>query len=294
MFQNLFASSTSDDEQDPSKKKRSAEVQPSSMVTTDGKVGGYKYQDAPIPDIIAYCFGGEKNQEKLKNIIDDAKEIDDKIKKKTFIENQVRAHAGEIDKGIGGGMIDFFSKAQQQYQQDLKEGKIKEGQKITIEPAQENRAEDGMFGVMRGLGLNIDPSNCTTTYQQGPGGNPKVFTMVFVNRPTQEMKDPNSLQNNLAEVYKDTLDGQEKSDFESKIAKHVVDATNGGPKIAIDQFKDQANKASDQAYSEAVKSAVTPDLKQVASALSKGQSNVGDSQITGIRPATNQAGGSSR
>jgi hypothetical protein len=102
--------------QDPSKKKRSAEVQPSSMVTTDGKVGGYKYQDAPIPDIIAYCFGGEKNQEKLKNIIDNAKKIDDNIEKKTFIENQVRAHAGEIDKGIGGGMIDFFSKAQERRQ----------------------------------------------------------------------------------------------------------------------------------------------------------------------------------
>jgi hypothetical protein len=291
MFQNLFDSSKSDDDQDPLKKKRSAEVQPSSMVTTDGKVGGYKYQDAPIPDIIAYCFGGEKNQEKLKNIIDDAEKIDDKIKKKTFIEKQVRAHAGEIDKGIGGGMIDFFSKAQQQYQQDLKEGKINEGQKITIEPAQENRAEDGMFQVMRGLGLNIDSSNCTTTYQQGPGGYPKVFTMVFVNRPTQEMKDPNSLQNNLAGVYKDTLDGQEKSDFESKIAKHVDDAKDGGPKIAIDQFKDQANKASDQAFSEAVKSAVTPDLKQVASALRDGKSNVGDSSIiTGIRPADLSAG----
>ncbi len=103
---------------------------------------------------------------------------------------------------------------------------------------------------MSQMGLNVNSDNLTTTYSQGPNGNPKVFCMSWVNRPSAEMADINSKQNKLADLYGKKLDGKEKVDYENEIKQHQTNAKNGGPNLAKDEFLKQANQAHQNAYKE--------------------------------------------
>ena len=94
---------------------------------------GFKFHKQPISDIIAYCFGDEKGKKKLKEINDEAGKYNDDDKKKKYIEDQLRDYAKvNVDDKISGGLKENFFGASEKYQQAIKEGKIKEGERLTL------------------------------------------------------------------------------------------------------------------------------------------------------------------
>jgi len=236
-------------------KKKASTLLPSASYNPEThEISGYKFKEDKIANIIAYCFGGnDKNKDKLDEILKGAEAIEDKTKKKKYIEEQVREHAGSIDNSIKGSIAESFAEAQKKYKEQNSNGKITpEG--------------DQMLSKMQSFGLNVNPDNFTTSYQEGPNGNPKVYTMVWVNRPTAEMADEKSQQNKLAQQYGDCLEGKEKTDFKSDIERHQQDARNGGPIIAKDEFTKKADEISTQAFQDASRTQDPEYRKQMAMA----------------------------
>jgi len=237
-------------------KKKASTLSSASFNPETHEIEGYKFKDDKIANIIAYCFGGNKNKDKLDDILKGAEAIEDKTAKKKYIEEQVRDHAGNFDNSIKGSLAECFSNAKQQYQDQKKSGKI-------------NPANDKMFSSMQDLGLNVNSDNFTTSYQEGPNGNPKVYTMVWVNRPTAEMADEKSKQNKLAQEYGACLDGKEKADFETDIQRHQADAKNGGPVIDKAEFQKSADEFSTKTFQDAQKTQDPEFRKEMAMAQAK-------------------------
>jgi hypothetical protein len=144
-------------------------------------------------------------------------------------------------------MTNGFANAQTIYNDKIKNGSIKPPEPITIENAG-SQSPNGMFGIMSNMGLNVNSDNLTTTYSQGPNGNPKVYCMTWVNRPTPEMANEKSKQNELASLYGQTLSGKDKTDFDNDIKQHQVNAKNGDPKMDKNEFIKQSKESHQEVY----------------------------------------------
>lgn len=250
MFNKLFENSTttsSNDTDEDKKKKQNALASTASCGDSELSTIGYKYSDDKVANIIGYCFGGEQNKKELDKIIDESSKISDLSQRKQYIEEQVKNHAKKFDQGIATGMTNGFANAQTIYNDKIKNGSITPPEPITLENAG-SQSPNGMFGIMSNMGLNVNSDNLTTTYSQGPNGNPKVYCMTWVNRPTLEMADEQSKQNQLASLYSQTLSGKDKTDFDNDIKQHRVNAQNGDPKMDINEFIDQSKKSHQEAY----------------------------------------------
>ena len=241
---------------------------------------GFKFHKQPISDIIAYCFGDSKGEEKLKEINDEAGKYSDNNEKKKYIEDQLRDYAkGNVDDKISGGLKENFFGASEKYQQAIKEGKIKDGERLTLENAGSNDKEnDPMFSMLKGLGLNISGDNCRADYQEtvnASGAKVKVLSLSFVNRPTTNIIDPDSQHQKLASAYANTLNDQEKKQFQDSFARHTENARNGEPKMSVDDFNKSCNTSLDKQIAEIKKSksqSTTSEMdkaKQQASEVAK-------------------------
>ncbi len=96
---------------------------------------GYKFSNDKPSNIIAYCFGGEQNKDKLNEIVDNAEKIDDPKKRKEYIEKEIKDHGKKFDQGISAGMLNGFDQSQKLYEQKSKEGKINLPEPLTVESA---------------------------------------------------------------------------------------------------------------------------------------------------------------
>lgn len=252
MFSNLFGNSTAtssndEDEDKDKKKKHNSAISTASCGDSELSTRGYKFSEEKVSNIIGYCFGGEQNKEKLDKIIDESSQITNLSQRKKYIEDEVKNHAKKFDDGIATGMTNGFANAQEIYNKKIQERSITPPEPITIENAG-SQSQDGMFGIMSNMGLNVNSDNLTTTYSQGPKGNPKVYCMSWVNRPTPEMADSKSKQNQLANLYGQTLLGQDKTDFDNDIKQHQENAKNGDPKMDKNEFIDQSKKSNQDFY----------------------------------------------
>ncbi len=250
MFSNLLRNSTttsSNDEDEDKKKKQASLASTASCGDSELSTRGYKFSEEKVSNIIGYCFGGEQNKKELDKIIDQSSQISDLSQRKKYIEDEVKNHAKKFDDGIATGMTNGFANAQEIYNKKIQEGSIKPPEPITIENAG-SKSQDGMFGIMSKIGLNVNSDNLTTTYSQGPNGNPKVYCMSWVNRPTPEMADSKSNQNQLANLYGQTLSGQDKTDFDNDIKQHQVNAKNGDPKMDKSEFIKKSNESHQEYY----------------------------------------------
>jgi len=280
MFNKLSENSTttsSNDEDEDKKKKQNALASTASCGDSELSTRGYKFSEDKVSNIIGYCFGGEQNKKELDKIIDESSKISDLSQRKKYIEDEVKDHAKKFDQGIATGMTNGFANAQTVYNDKIQNGLIKPPEPITIENAG-SQSPDGMFGIMSNMGLNVNSDNLTTTYSQGPNGNPKVYCMTWVNRPTPEMADSNSKQNQLASLYGQTLSGQDKTDFDNDIKQHQVNVKNGDPKMDKNEFIDQSKKSHQEAYQQR-----NQELKQAGLAQAKTLAN----QITASQPSNN-------
>ena len=212
---------------------------------------GFKFHKQPISDIIAYCFGDSKGEEKLKEINDEAGKYNDDDKKKKYIEDQLRDYAKvNVDDKISGGLKENFFGASEKYQQAIKEGKIKDGERLTLENAGSiDKDKDPMFSMLKGLGLNISGDNCRADYQEtvnASGAKVKVLSLSFVNRPTTNIIDPDSQHQKLASAYANTLNPDERKQFQDSFARHTENARNGEPKMSVDDFNKSCNTSLDK------------------------------------------------
>jgi hypothetical protein len=264
---------TSSNDQDEDKKKKQTSLASSaSCGDSELSTRGYKFSEEKVSNIIGYCFGGEQNKKELDKIIDKSSEISDLSQRKKYIEDEVKNHAKKFDQGIATGMKDGFANAQEVYNKRIQAGSIKPPEPITIENAG-SQSPNGMFGIMSNMGLNVNSDNLTTTYSQGPNGNPKVYCMTWVNRPTPEMANEKSKQNQLASLYGQTLSGQDKTDFDKDIKQHQVNAQNGDPKMDKKEFIDQSKKSHQEAYqqrNQELKEAGLDKAKAVAVEMARG------------------------
>ena len=242
---------------DTEKKKYSELAQPSIFSIDDNESSqsdnkrkvGFKFAEDSIQNIIAYCFGSEEGEKKLKKIYDDASLIEDPSQKKDYIEKELRSGAKNIDDKIETGMVNGFEEAKKAYQQQIDQGLIKRGDKMTFEEAGAgDRSKDMMFNFVRSIGLNVDPENCKCNYQESPDGKIKCFTMTIVKRPTEQMQDKNSHHNKVANLYADTLEEQEKQKFKEDIEKHQENAKNGQPKIPVSEFNEIADREFEKEF----------------------------------------------
>jgi hypothetical protein len=250
MLNNLSDNSqltSSNDEDEDKKKKQTSLASSASCGDSELSTRGYKFSEEKVSNIIGYCFGGEQNKKELDKIIDESSKISDLSQRKEYIEEQVKDHAKKFDQGIATGMTNGFANAQTIYNDKIKNGLITPPEPITIENAG-SQSPNGMFGIMSNMGLNVNSDNLTTTYSQGPNGNPKVYCMTWVNRPTPEMANEKSKQNELASLYGQTLSGKDKTDFDNDIKQHQVNAKNGDPKMDKKEFIDQSKKSHQEAY----------------------------------------------
>lgn len=240
------------------KKKKYFELAQPSIVSIDNngssesnnkRKSGFKFAEESIQDIIAYCFGSKEGEEKLKKIHDDASLIEDPLQRKDYIEKELRSGAKNIDDKIENGMVNGFEDAKKSYQQQIDQGSIKRGDKMTFEEAGAgDRSKDMMFNLVRSIGLNVDPENCKCNYQESPDGKIKCFTMTIVKRPTEQMQDKNSHHNKVANLYADTLEEQEKQKFKEDIEKHQENAKNGQPKIPVSEFNEIADREFEKEF----------------------------------------------
>ena len=250
MFSGFFGNSTatsSNDEDEDKKNKHNSAISTASCGDSELSTKGYKFSEEKVSNIIGYCFGGDQNKEKLDEIINASSTISDLSQRKKYIEDEVKNHAKKFDDGIATGMTNGFANAQEIYNKKIQERSITPPEPITIENAG-SKSQEGMFGIMSNMGLNVNSDNLTTTYSQGPNGNPKVYCMSWVNRPTPEMADSKSNQNQLANLYGQTLLGQDKTDFDNDIKQHQVNARNGDPKMDKNEFIDQSKKSNQDFY----------------------------------------------
>ncbi len=250
MFSNLFGSSTAtslDDQDEDKKKKQASLASTASCGDSELSTKGYKFSEEKVSNIIGNCFGGDQNKEKLDEIINESSKISNLSKRKKYIEDEVKNHAQKFDQGIATGMKNGFANAQEIYNKKIQDGSITPPEPITIENAG-SKSQGGMFGIMSNMGLNVNSDNLTTTYSQGPNGNPKVYCMSWVNRPTPEMADSKSKQNQLADLYGQTLLGQEKTDFDNDIKQHQENAKNGDPKMDKSEFIKKSNESHQEYY----------------------------------------------
>ena len=296
MFSNLFGNSTttsSNDEDEDKKKKHNSALSTASCGDSELSTRGYKFSEEKVSNIIGYCFGGDQNKKELDKIIDESSKISDLSQRKKYIEDEVKNHAQKFDQGIATGMTNGFANAQAVYNDKIKNGSITPPEPITIENAG-SQSQDGMFGIMSKMGLNVNSDNLTTTYSQGPNGNPKVYCMSWVNRPTPEMADSKSKQNQLANLYGQTLLGQEKTDFDNDIKQHQENAKNGDPKMDKNEFIDQSKKSNQDFYqqrNQELRQAGLQEASKIASQMNpsstsassqmRAQSNPSESKSTG-------------
>jgi len=239
--------------QDPSSPNRVDKVEAVSFA--DNGSSGYKFSESPISDIIAHCFGNKQGEEKLKEINDEANKIDDRGQRKQYFEDQLREYAKtNVDDKISDGLKGGIEDARQKYQEAIKEGKIKQGERLTLEEAKpdDQESQDRMFNIFRNTGLNVGRDNFRSDYQEGVSADGKskfaIYSACWVNRPTEQMKDENSIHRQVASNYADTLDGGEKSKFLDDIAKHSENAKNGQPKMSIADFNKSCNAKLDQEF----------------------------------------------
>jgi hypothetical protein len=115
--------------------------------------------------------------------------------------------------------------------------------------------------------------------------------MTWVNRPTQEMSVEDSKQNQLADLYGSTLEGQEKKDFDQQIANHRQNAKDGGPKIEKDKFKTNADQEAKSNFAHLEKLQNDPNYKkEVGMAEAKkivDKISIGNSSLAENRAKTN-------
>lgn len=268
---------------------------------------GFKYRDQPIPDILAYCFGNDKGEKKLEEINTKAISIDDTGKRKTFIEEQLRDYAKDsFDDKISTGLKENFFGASEKYQQAIRDGRIKDGDRLTLENAGSiDNDKDPMFGMLKGLGLNIHGDNCRADYQEtvnARGEKVKVLSLSIVNRPTTNIIDRNSQHQKLASVYADTLSPNEKKQFQDSFARHTDNARNGEPKMSVDDFNKSCEANLDKQIAEIKNSksqstAIGMDnAKQQASKIAKEMMGKGadtSSTETHYRPSMQRTGSNS-
>ncbi|CAM2876361.1 Uncharacterised protein [Legionella steigerwaltii] len=196
----------------------------------NGEVQGYKFQDDSYANQMAYLFGGKKGEEAAKKILDDANSQFpnplDILKKKKYIEEQVKQRAAEVDRDLHAGMKEVF-------------GSLKD----LDHPAKgEEAGKKAMLGLMKGLGLNVDDDNVQTHYSPGP---PTVFQVTWVNRPSENLKNEDSSVNQLAQCYSECLSPKtgEKQEFDSSWKTNRTNAMNGGPKIEKSEFLSHADES---------------------------------------------------
>ena len=272
MFSGFFGNSTatsSNDEDEDKKNKHNSAISTASCGDSELSTKGYKFSEEKVSNIIGYCFGGDQNKEKLDEIINASSTISDLSQRKKYIEDEVKNHAQKFDQGIATGMTNGFANAQEIYNKKIQERSITPPEPITIENAG-SQSQDGMFGIMSNMGLNVNSDNLTTTYSQGPNGNPKVYCMSWVNRPTPEMANPNSKQNQLANLYGQTLLGQEKTDFDNDIKQHQENAKKGDPKMDKSEFIKKSNESHQEYYRQSdleLKDAGLKKASQIASQM---------------------------
>ncbi|KTD70099.1 MULTISPECIES: hypothetical protein [Legionella] len=208
----------------------------------NGEVQGYKFQDDDYANQMAYLFNGKKGEEAAKKILDEANAQFpnplDLLKKKKYIEEQLKQRAIEVDNGFHAGIKDIFASL-----------------KNVDHPVKgEEAGKDAMLSLMKGLGLNVDDDNVQTHYSPGP---PMVFQVTWVNRPGENLKNEDSNVNKLAQSYSDCLSPRtgEKQQFDTSWQTHKSHALQGGPKIEKSEFLSQADQ-SFQAHLDSLKNPV--------------------------------------
>lgn len=224
----------------------------------NGEVQGYKFQEDNYANQMAYLFGGDKGEKAAKKILDDANAQFpnplDLLKKKKFIEDQVKQRAAEVDSGFHAGIKNIF-----------------EGLKNIDHPVKgEEAGKEAMLSLMKGLGLNVDDDNVQTHYSPGP---PQVFQVTWVNRPSENLAKEDSNVNKLAQCYSECLSPKtgEKKEFDTAWQTHKAHALQGGPKIEKSEFLSQA----DQSFEAHLESLKNP-IKQTAPR----EEPVSDSRLT--------------
>ncbi len=275
------------------KEEKEAEVEAAKSATSSVSVSengvetvGYKYANAPIADIIAYICGNEEGEKKLQQVKKDADQILDPEEKRSFLESALQGLAaetdGQIGKMLGGFLQECSSKKMGSTEADLKEQ---------------------AFAAVKKMGLNVDPSNLDTSYDDGP---PQTFTMVFVNRPHKDVADKDSTRSQLAESYGNTLSGKEKENFDARWNDHVENAKSGGPKMPAQEFQKEVDRIKQdikdrvsKSKEEIIKNTPKEVLKEKAlAALAakmaggglKGVSSFGDAGQDGISATRASAG----
>lgn len=218
----------------------------------DGKwiFSGYAFEDDDVAHQMAYLFAGNEGQNRAKKIRLESEKITDPAERQKYIEEQVKIKASEVDEGFRDGLTDIISKLPTS-------GKDLSGPEA---------GKDIAVGLMKSLGLNVDPDNVQTHYSPGP---PTCFQISWVDRPTKEVSNINSEISQLSKCYGESLSTNPKAqeDFNAKWDQHVTNAKNDGPKIDKTKFEmDSAKSWSDfkgqakKEYEQDIKPKSTDDL----------------------------------
>ena len=153
-----------------------------------------------------------------------------------------------------------------------------------------------MFGMLKGLGLNISGDNCRADYQEtvnASGAKVKVLSLSFVNRPTTNIIDPDSQHQKLASAYANTLNPDERKQFQDSFARHTENARNGEPKMSVDDFNKSCNTSLDK-QAEKIRTTETQQngtnkgmdkARQQALEVAKGMASGGSSSKISSRPS---------
>jgi hypothetical protein len=234
----------------PKEKSNSGNVTVEQDKDGNTSISGYEFAKDDLASIIAFLFGDKMGEKKCTEIYDNAAKISNPKDRENFIETNVREYAKEKDGIFQDGIKRAFNSCQDK---TLNED---------VTPPSKNL----MLGIMKGMGLNINDDNCYTDYQEGQGGNPKVFTIVWVNRPTENIKNSDSPPRKLANQYSKSLAQQERSSdknlFDQAWEGHVRNAENGGPNIPKEQFEKEAKDKCDDYFQSACKKSNQQNLKE--------------------------------
>lgn len=183
----------------------------------------YKYANAAIADLLAFIGGGDEGKEELRKLHESASMIDKPEEKQSFIESGVRALAAKTDKGLHDGIRSLLG----------------QNGVASMSESQDGFCKDEAFSLMQKLGLNPDKDNFSTSFDAGP---PKVFTIVFVNRPHTDIQDKDSARSLLAADYQSCLSEEERKNFADRWDAYAREAATGEPKIPKEVFdKDVAH-----------------------------------------------------
>ncbi len=146
---------------------------------------------------ICYClFFGKEREDFLNKILAEADKYSDPEERANFIEESLRSKAKEVEKTVGGVLLNAFENRDAMYKSATELG--------TVTPPQPMRLgmTPKLLSELTEVGLEGVNEKSIVLYTPGP---PALFG-VTLPKPNEMMKDPNSSLSHLKEKYSSSLE----------------------------------------------------------------------------------------